>query len=86
MDNQQSQEFKPKTDYTGGTMDSSNSETPQSSAESSSGGLGGIGDKLSAAAGGGGSGDGQILLEKGKWQSLTAQISPYADGVLISQG
>ena len=69
MDNQQSQAFKPKTDYTGGTMDSSKSQAPQSSEQSSSGGLGGIGDKLSAAAGGstGGSGDGQSLLEKGKW-------------------
>ena len=84
MDNQQSREFKPKTDYTGGTMDS---QTPQSSEQSSGGGLGGIGDKLSAAAGGGteGSGDGQSLLDKGKWQSLWAQISAYADGVLISQ-
>ena len=68
MDNQQSQEFKPKTDYTGGTVDSSNSQAPQSGEQSSSGGLGGIGDKLSAAAGGsrGGSGDSQSLLEKGK--------------------
>ena len=69
MDNQQSHEFKPKTDYTGGIMDSSNSHGPQSGEQSSSGGLGGIGDKLSAAAGGstGGSGDSQSLLDKGKW-------------------
>lgn len=87
MDNQQSQEFKPKTDYTGGTMDSSNTETPQSGEQSSGGGLEGIGDKLGAAAGGstGGSGDNQSLLDKGKWSILWAQISAYADGVLIVQ-
>ena len=68
MDNQQSQAFKPKTDYTGGTIDSSNSQALQSGEQSSSGGLGGIGDKLSAAAGGStrGGGDGQSLLDKGK--------------------
>ena len=69
MDNQQSQKYKPKTDYTEGTTDSSNSQVPQSGEQSSSGELGGTSDKLSAAAGGssGGSGDSQSLLDKGKW-------------------
>lgn len=65
MDNQQSQAFKPKTDY---TMDDSKSQTPQAGEQSSAGGFGGIGDKLSSTAGGGteGSGDSQSLLDKGK--------------------
>lgn len=64
MDNQQSQTFKPKTDY---TMDNSKVQTSQAE-QSSSGGQGGIGDKLSSSAGGGteGSGDSQSFLDKGK--------------------
>lgn len=67
MDNQQSQGFKPKTNYTDGTMASSDSQAPKSGEQSSSGGLGGIGNKLSAAAGGSkmGGGDSQSLLDKG---------------------
>ena len=65
MDNQQSQAFKPKTDY---TMDDSKNQTPQAGEQGSAGGLGGIGEKLSSSASGGteGSGDSQSLLDKGK--------------------
>ena len=64
MDNQQSQAFKPKTDY---TMDDPKSQTPQAGEKSSAGGLGGIGDKLSSVSSGGteGSGDSKSLLDKG---------------------
>ena len=68
-------------------MDSSNTETPESGKQSSGGGLEGIGDKLGAAAGGstGGSGDSHSIFDKGKWSILWAQISAYADSVLIAQ-
>lgn len=66
MDNQQSQSFKPKTDF---TMDNPKSQNPQADEQSSAGGRGGLGDKLSSVAGEGtgGSGDSQSLLDKGKW-------------------
>lgn len=66
MDNQQSQAFKPKTDF---TMDNPNSQqTPQAGEQSSAGGLGGIGDKVSSAASGNreGSAENQSYLDKGK--------------------
>ena len=65
MDNQQTQSLQPKTDYTTGNP---KSQPPQAGEQSSTGGLGGIGDKLSSVASGGteGSGDSQGLLEKGK--------------------
>ena len=64
MDNQQTQALHPKTDYTTDNLESKNSEAGE---HVSTGGLGGIGDKLSAAVGGGteGSGDSQGLLDKG---------------------
>ncbi|CAF9924374.1 hypothetical protein IMSHALPRED_006168 [Imshaugia aleurites] len=75
MDNQQNQAFRPKTDY---TTDDPKSQTSQAREESSAGGLGGIGDKLSSVAGGSteGSGDSQSLFDKGisyLQQSVTGQ-------------
>lgn len=75
MDNQQSQSFKPKTDF---TMDNPKSQNPQADEQSSAGGRGGLGDKLSSVAGEGtgGSGDSQSLLDKGisyLQQSVTGQ-------------
>lgn len=61
MDNQQSQSLKPKKDY---TVDDSKSDGPQAEEQSSAGGLGGIGDKLSSVAGGGT--DNQSYLDKGR--------------------
>ena len=65
MDNQQSQAFRPKTDY---TTDNPKSHTSQADEQSSAGGSGGIGDKLSSVASGSteSSGDSQSYLEKGK--------------------
>ena len=65
MENQQSKAFSPKTDY---TVESSRDQTPQVDEQSSTGGLGGIGDKLSSVASGGteGSENNQSLLDKGK--------------------
>ena len=65
MDNQQSHTFEAKKDY---TVDNSKSDTPQADEQSSAGGLGGIGDKLSSVAGGGteGTGDSQSYLDKGR--------------------
>lgn len=58
MDNQQSQSFKPKKDY---TIDDSKSESPQADEQS-------IGDKPSSVDGGGtgGTGDSQSYLDKGR--------------------
>lgn len=69
MDSQRTQSLHPKTDY---TTDNPNSQTPQADEQSSAGGLGGIGDKLSSVASGGteGSGDSQSLLNKGKLWNL----------------
>ena len=67
MDNQQTQSLQPKTDY---TTDNSKSQLPQADRQSSTtGGLGGIGNKLSGSVASGGtegSGDNQGLLDKGK--------------------
>jgi len=75
MDNQQSQAFKPKTDF---TTDNPNSQTPQAGEQSSAAGLGDMGDKVSSAAGGSteGSADTQSYLDKGisyLQQSITGQ-------------
>lgn len=69
MDNQQSPAFKPKTDF---TTDNPNSQTPQAGEQSSAGGLG---DKVSSAAGGSteGSADTQSYLDKGEQWILWAQ-------------
>lgn len=66
MDNQQTQSLQPKTDY---TTDNPKAQTPQADEQSYTGGLGGIGDKLSSSVTSGseqGSGDSQSLLDKGK--------------------
>ena len=66
MDNQQTQSLQPKTDY---TTDNPKSQLPQADGQSSTGGLGGIGNKLSSSVASGGtegSGDSQGLLDKGK--------------------
>ena len=72
MDNQQSQSFKPKTDY---TVDNPKSDSLQADEQSSAGGLGGIGDKLSSVAGGrtGGTEDNQSYLDKGKVYRVSFQ-------------
>lgn len=63
MDNQQSQTFKPNTDY---SMDNPKSQTSQAGEESAAGGLG-VSDKLSSVGGGTkGGGDSQSYLDKGK--------------------
>ena len=74
MDNQQSQAFQPKTDY---AMDNPQRQTSQTGEQSSTGGLGGLGDKPSSVAGGwtAGSGDGQSLLEKGKLKVFRLNLS-----------
>lgn len=61
MENQQSQTFEPKTDY---TMDDPKSQTSQAGEQSSAGALGGTGDKLTG--GKEGSGDSQSYLDKGQ--------------------
>lgn len=66
MDNQQTQSLQPKTDY---TTDKAKAQSPQANEEGSTGGLGGIGDKLSSSVSSGGtqgSGETQSLLDKGK--------------------
>ena len=62
MDNQQSQSFKPKKDYTMDTLKSDSSQADEQS----------IGDKPSSVAGGGtgGTGDSQSYLDKGRFQNL----------------
>lgn len=65
MDNQQSQTFKPKTDY---TRDNPESQESHAGKQSPAGGPGGIGNKLSSVAGGDteSGGDSQSYLEKGR--------------------
>ena len=84
MSNQQSQAFKPKIYY---SMDNPKSQTSQANEQSSSGGLGGIGDKLSSAVGRGteGSGDSQSLLDKGKKWKLLAHIFLHANDYPIDR-
>ncbi|KAL9067864.1 MAG: hypothetical protein Q9161_006588 [Pseudevernia consocians] len=65
-------------------MDDPKSQTPQAGEQSSAGGLGGIGDKLSSVTGGstGASGDGQSYLDKGisyLQQSVTGQSGQTND-------
>ncbi|KAL9134573.1 MAG: hypothetical protein Q9175_004249 [Cornicularia normoerica] len=59
-------------------MDNPKSQTPQGGEQSSAGGLGGVGDKLSSVAGGGtqSSGNSQSFLDKGisyLQQSITGE-------------
>ena len=66
MDSQQTQSLQPKTDY---TTDNPKSQPPQTDEQSSTGGLSGIGDKLSSSVASGGTeggGASQGLLDKGK--------------------
>lgn len=73
-------------------MDNPKSQTPQGGEQSSAGGLGGVGDKLSSVAGGGtqSSGNSQSFLDKGKlwdlWaQSLRMLMMPQLTGISYLQ-